>query len=128
MTISNPGIFFTHHSFGWSFYHTIFYCPLIYARLTIYMENFLLLHPLIASLALKQMILFIFGFFVARMFVSGYIQMYTSGTRHCHFHRCQPHHHSLSPVVVFHSLTSASPAVACHPVVYFAFLSPLLAS
>ena len=38
-------------SFGRSFYRTVVYCLLIYARLTICAENLLLLHPLIARLS-----------------------------------------------------------------------------
>ena len=80
--------FFTHRISDRSFYRTVFYCLLIYAHLTICVEDFLLLHPLIARLvALKQQLLFLFCFFVASVFVSGSIQTFTSASRHCHFHR-----------------------------------------
>ena len=80
------------------------------------------------GLALKQQLLFLIGFIIASVFVSGYIQTFTSASCRCHFHRRQPLRHSLSPIAAFHSLTSASPTVACHSVVYFTFLLPLSAS
>ena len=112
-----------------------FYCILIYARLTICAEDLLLLHPLIARLSTETAAFVLFGVFVASVFVSGCIQTFTSASCRCRFHRRQPLRHSLSPVchslspvAAFHSLTSASPAIDCHSVVYFAFLLPLSAS
>ena len=120
--------FFTHRGFDRSFYRTIFYCPLIYMRLTICSEDLLCSTHKLQGLALKQQLLFLFGCFVTSVFVSGCIQTFTTASRCCRFHRHQPLHHLLSLIAAFHSLTSASPAVACHSVIYFAFLSPLSAS
>ena len=72
-----------------------------------------MLHPLIARLSTETAAFFLlFGFFVASVFVSGCIQTLTSAYRRYRFHCRQPLCHSLSPVTAFHSLTSASPAVA----------------
>ena len=62
---------------------------------------------LLQGLALKQQLLFFFGFFFASVFVSGCIQTFTSACRRCHFHCRQPLRRSLLSVVAFHSLTSA---------------------
>ena len=43
----------------------------------------------------------LFGFFVASLFVSGCIQMFTSASRRCRFLCRQPLRHSLSPVSAF---------------------------
>ena len=49
-----------HRSFDRSFYCTVVYCLLIYARLTICVENLLLLHPLIARLSTETAAFFAF--------------------------------------------------------------------
>ena len=71
---------------------------------------FFLLHLLIARLSTETAAFLLFGFYVASLFVSGCIQTFTSASRCCHCR--QPLRHSLSPVTAFHSLTSASPAIA----------------
>ena len=77
----------------------VFRCLLpIYACLTICADNHLLLHPLVARLSTEIAPLFLlFGIFVASLFVSRRIQMFTSDSRHCRFHcvslfvvRCRP--------------------------------------
>ena len=87
-----------HRSF---FYLTVVYFLLIYARLTICSENLFLLHPLIARLSHETAAFLLFGFFVASLFVCECIQTFTSASRRCRFHCCQPLRHSLSPVTAF---------------------------
>ena len=67
---------------------------------------------LLQGLAPKPAFFLLFGFFIASLFVSGCIQTFTSASRRCRFHCRQPLRHSLSPITAFHSLTSASPAIA----------------
>ena len=88
---------------------------------------------LLQGLALKQQLFLLFGFFVASLFDSGFIQTFTSASCRCHFHCRQPLRHSLLPVTAIHSLSSASPAVALQfshllhlPVTIVAFLVVLL--
>ena len=82
-------------------YLTIVYFLLIYVCLTICVENLFLLHPLIARLSTETAVFLLFCFFVASLFVSGCIQTFTSASRRCRFHCCQPLRHSLSPVTAF---------------------------
>ena len=101
--------FFTHWRF---FYHTVVYFLLIYVRLTICAENLFLLHPLIASLALKQQLfcfsassspacLFLDAFRRSFLLLVAVIFTVVSLS----IIRCRPSR-------LFHSLTSASPAIA----------------
>ena len=76
---------------------------------------------LLQGLALKQQFLFLFGFFISSVFVSGCIQTLTSASCRCRFHRCLPSR----PFI--HALLLLSPS-PCNSVVYFAFLSPLSAA
>ena len=121
-TFSKLATFFTRRSF----YHTVFLLLTNLRASNNLRGGSSFAPPILQALALKQQLLFLFGFFIASVFVSGCIQTFTSASRHCRFH--QPLRHSLLPAAAFHLLTSASPAVACHSVVYFAFLSPLSAS
>ena len=91
-------LFITHRSF---FYLTVVYFLLIYARITICAENLFYSTYLLQGLALKQHLFFLFGFFVASLFVSGCIQTFASASRRCRFHCRQPLRHSLSPVTAF---------------------------
>ena len=75
---------------------TVVYFLLNYAHLTICAENLFLFRPLIARLSTETAAFLLFGFFVASLFVSGCIQMFTSA-----FHCRQPLRHSLSPVTAF---------------------------
>ena len=86
---------------GVFFYLSVVYFLLIYARLTICVENLFLLHPLIARLSTETAAFLLFGFFVTSLFVSGCIQTFTSASRRCRFHCRQPLCHSLSPVTAF---------------------------
>ena len=94
-----------HRRFDRTFYHTVFYCLLIYTHLTICEEDLLLLHPPIARLSTETAAFVSFQLLCHQHFVS-----VTSASRR--FHR-QLLRHSLLPVAAFHLLTSASPAVAC---------------
>ena len=67
---------------------------------------------LLQGLAPKPAFFLLFGFFITSLFVSGCIQTFTSASRRCRFHCRQPLRHSLSPITAFHSLISASPAIA----------------
>ena len=71
-----------------------------------------MLHPLIATLSTETATLFLFGFFVTSVFISGCIQTFTSSSHRYRFHSRQHLRHSLSSVAAFYSLTSVSPAVA----------------
>ena len=77
--------FFTHRSFDRSFYRTVVYCLLIYARLTICMENLLLLHPLIARLSTETAGVFCFSASSspAYLFLDAFRRLPAS--RRCHF-------------------------------------------
>ena len=136
-TLQIQQLFITLRSFDRSFYRTVVYCLLIYARLTICAENLLLLHPLTARLSTETAAFVSFGLFVASVFVSGYIQTFISASRCCRFH---PSSASPSFIVVSLSIVHCRPSrpffrsllllppSPCHSVVYFAFLSPLSAS
>ena len=99
----------------------------MYARLTITQRIFFGSTHLLHGLALKQQLLFLFGFFVASMFVSRCIQTFISASRRCRFHCRQPLCHSLSPFADFVRLLLLHPLSPCHSVVYFNFLSQLSA-
>ena len=90
-----------------SCYRTVVYCLPIYACLPIYVclaictEHLLLFHPLIARLSTETAVFVSFLILChqrvcSSVFVSGYIQTFTSASRGCHFHCCQPLCHRLA--------------------------------
>ena len=103
-------LFFTHRSFDRSFYRTVVYCLLIYAWLTLCADNLLLLPLLIARLS-TETAAFVSFRLLRRQHVCFW--MY-SDVRFCFSSQSfSPSSASpLSPVAAYHSLTSASPAVA----------------
>ena len=112
-----------------------FFTELIYARLTVRRILFCSIH-LLPGLALKQQLLFLFGCFVASVFVSGCIQKFTSASRRCRFHCHQPLHHSFRFLVARRGLSFAHfcfsrrrlpfSRLLCLPVAVVGFLVVLL--
>ena len=125
--LKKTATFFTYRNFDRSFYHTVVYFLLIYAGLTIFAENLLLLHPLIARLStetaaaffafrlhLSPACLFLDSFRCSLLLLVAVIFTVVSLS----VIRCRPSRPFIHSVLLL-------PPSPCNSVIYFAILLPL---